>query len=462
MKHLFQQHVIVGLLLASASWAHAQWPQFRGPSGDGLATVPGTESRGLPIRWSEKENVRWKTPIPYRGWSTPVVMEGQVWLTTATVDGHDFFVVCVEAESGRIGLQEKLFHADHPEPLGNPLNCYASPSPVVEPGRVYVHFGSYGTAALDTKTGAVLWKRSDLRCRHYRGPGSSLVLFENLLILTMDGVDVQYLVALDKETGRTVWKTDRTAEWDDLDADGKPQSEGDLRKAYSTPLIVTAGGRPQMLSVGAKALYGYDPARGRELWKIPTPAYSGAASPVYGQGIAYMVTGFGRTELFAIRLESQGDVSDTNIIWKTGSLVPQIPSPVLVNDLLFLINDAGVLTCLDAASGKGSPNAEVRVWEPKQVWRERLRGNFSASLLYADGHVYCFSREGVTTVFQAARSYEVLATNVLDAGFMASPAVSGRTLFLRTKEALYRIECNPQRRGTGSALSASQYDAGSP
>jgi outer membrane protein assembly factor BamB len=430
MKNPFLHCCLFLLLLISASDVQGQWPQFRGPAGDGLATIPGTAARGLPIHWSEKENVRWKTPIPYRGWSTPVVMDGQIWLTTATVDGHEFFVVCVDAKSGQIRLQEKLFYADHPEPLGNPLNCYASPSPVVEPGRVYVHFGSYGTAALDTKTGAVLWKRSDLPCRHYRGPGSSLVLFQNLLVLTMDGVDVQYLVALDKETGRTVWKTDRTAEWDDLDADGKPKDEGDLRKAYSTPLIVTAGGDTQMLSVGAKALYGYDPASGRELWKVRTPAFSGAASPIYGQGLAYMISGFGRTELLAIRLDGRGDVTDTHVAWKTGSLVPQTPSPVLVDDRLFMINDAGVLTCLEAASGK-------------QIWRERLRGNFAASLLSADGHVYCFSREGVATVFKAARSYEVLATNVLETGFMASPAVSGRTLFLRTKECLYRIESNP-------------------
>jgi outer membrane protein assembly factor BamB len=430
VKHPFPQRLIILLLLVPASWAQAQWPQFRGPWGNGLTSVPGTEPLGLPIRWSEKEHIRWKTPIPYRGWSTPVVMEGQVWLTTATLDGHDFFVVCVNADSGRIRLQEKLFHADHPEPLGNPLNCYASPSPVVESGRGYVHFGSYGTAALDTKTGAVLWKRSDLPCRHYRGPGSSLLLFENLLILTMDGVDIQYLVALDKETGRTVWKTDRKAEWDDLDADGKPKDEGDLRKAYSTPLLVTVGGDTQMLSVGARALYGYDPRSGRELWKVRTPAFSGAASPVYGQGIAYMITGFGRTELLAIRVEGRGDVTDTNVVWRTASLVPQTPSPVLVDDLLFMINDVGVLTCLEAASGK-------------QVWRERLRGNSAASLLYADGHVYCFSREGVATVFKAARNYEVLATNVLDSGFMASPAVSGRTLFLRTKESLYRIESSP-------------------
>ena len=433
VKHPFQRRWVILLVLVQALWAQAQWPQFRGPWGNGLAAVPGTEPLGLPLHWSEKENIRWKTPIPHRGWSTPVVMEGLLWLTTATVEGHDFFVFGVDADSGAIRFQEKLFHADQPEPLGNPLNCYASPSPVVEPGRVYVHFGSYGTAALDTKTGAVLWKRSDLPCRHYRGPGSSLVLFENLLILTMDGVDIQYLVALDKETGKTVWKTDRTAEWNDLDADGKPQTEGDLRKAYSTPLVVTVAGDPnptQMLSVGAKALYGYDPASGRELWKIPTPAYSGAASPVYGGGIAYMITGFGRTELLAVRVGGRDDVTGTKspgVVWKTTSMVPQTPSPLLVDDLFFMVNDSGTVTCLDAASGR-------------QVWRERLGGNFAASLLYADGHVYCFSREGVTTVFKAARTYEALATNVLDSGFMASPAVSGKALFLRTKECLYRIE----------------------
>jgi outer membrane protein assembly factor BamB len=189
------------------------------------------------------------------------------------------------------------------------------------------------------------------------------------------------------------------------------------------------GNPTQMLSVGAKALYGYDPASGRELWKVRTPAFSGAASPVYGGGVAYMIAGFGKTELLAVRVAGRGDMTDTNVLWRTASMVPQTPSPLLVNDLFFMVNDSGTVTCLEAASGR-------------QVWRERLRGNFAASLLYADGHVYCFSREGVTTVFRAGRNYEVLATNTLDSGFMASPAVSGRTLFLRTKECLYRIEAS--------------------
>ena len=411
---------------ASAS----NWPDFRGPQGNGLASRPGNlKPLGLPLHWSETENIVWKTPIPHAGWSTPVVMNGLIWLTTATLKGHDFFVICVDADSGKIRLNKRVFHADDPEPLGNPLNSYASPSAVVEPGRVYVSFGSYGTACLNTETFEVLWTRRDLPCRHFRGPGSSPVLFENLLILTMDGVDVQYLVALDKTTGRTVWKTDRTAQWNDLGDDGKPILEGDQRKAYSTPLIVDAGAEKQMITVGAKALYGYDPADGRELWKVRTPAYSGAARPVYGDGIAYMVSGFGsKTDLLAIRVDGSGDVTDTHVVWKIRSTsLPRTPSPVLVDNLLFTINDTGTVLCLQAATGN-------------EVWKESIRGNCAASLLYADGRIYTFNRDGKATVFKAAREYEFLATNKLDSGFMASAAVSGKALLLRTKTHLYRIE----------------------
>lgn len=411
-----------------AATAQADWPRFRGPSGDGLATRPGGAERiGLPVRWSETENVAWKTAIPHLGWSSPVVMDGQIWLTTATAEGHDFYAICIDAKSGGIRFNERLFHTDDPEPLGNPLNGYASPTPVIEPGRVYVHFGSYGTACLDTKTFEVLWKRSDLPCRHYRGPGSSVILFEDLLILTMDGVDVQYLVALDKTTGRTVWKTDRTADWDDLDAEGKPRDEGDLRKAYTTPLIVERNGATQMISIGAKAFYGYDPRTGRELWKVNMPAFSGAAGPVYRDGIVYVVTGFGQTELMAVRVDGAGDVTDSHVLWKTARTVPRTPSPVLVGDLLFTINDTGIAVCLDTATG-----------EP--IWQERIRGNYAASLLYVDGNVYCFNQNGTSTVFKAARRFEVVATNTLDTGCMASPAVADSALILRTKTHLYRIE----------------------
>ena len=221
--------VALTLLAAGLLTAQADWPQFRGPWGDGQVSAPGdTRLLGLPLEWSETNNIKWKTEIPERGWSTPAVLGDQIWLTTATLDGHDFFVLCVEAQTGKILLNEKLFHCDAPEPLGNAVNCYATPSPVIEPGRVYVHFGSYGTACLDTATRQVLWKRSDLPCRHYRGPSSSPVLFENLVILTFDGVDLQYVVGLDKLTGKTVWKTDRSFTWDDKNdpsamvRDGRP------------------------------------------------------------------------------------------------------------------------------------------------------------------------------------------------------------------------------------------------
>lgn len=432
MKQQIRIYLIVPIMLLASHTAAAagNWPEWRGPHGNGHASCPGDpKPLGLPLHWSETENVVWKTPIPHVGWSTPVVMDGRIWFTTATLKGHDFFVICVDADSGEIRLNKEVFHADDPEPLGNPINCYASPSAVVEPGRVYVSFGSYGTACLDTETFEVLWTRTDLPCRHYRGPGSSPILFENLLILTMDGVDVQYLVALDKATGKTIWKTDRTAQWNDLGDDGKPIMEGDLRKAYSTPLIVDVDGGKQMLTVGAKALYGYDPADGRELWKVRVPAYSGAARPVYGDGIAYMVSGFGKTELLAIRIDGSGDVTDTHVVWRIKKSVPRTPSPVLVDDLLFTINDTGTVLCLETATGK-------------ELWKQFIRGNCAASLLYADGRIYAFNRDGKATVFKAAREYEVLATNKLDSGFMASAAVSGKTLFLRTKTHLYRIESN--------------------
>ena len=264
----------------------ADWPEFRGPTGDGHVSAQGSQPIGLPLHWSETNNVKWKTEIPDRGWSTPVVMGGQVWLTTATENGHDFFAICVNADTGQIRFNQKLFHCDSPEPLGNNVNSYATPSPVIEPGRVYVHFGSYGTACLDTATASILWKRDDLRCRHYRGPSSSPVLFGNLLILTFDGADLQYLVALDKKTGQTVWKTDRSITWNDENDPGQMAKDGDRRKAHSTPLLINADGKPQLLSSGAKAAYGYDPLTGHELWRVhyydwsPLPARSStAASP---------------------------------------------------------------------------------------------------------------------------------------------------------------------------------------
>lgn len=408
--------------------AHADWPEFRGPWGNGYVSAPGDRKLiSLPLRWSETENVRWKTPIPYRGWSTPVVLGGQVWLTTATIDGHDFFAVCVDADTGQVRFDEKLFHSDHPELLGNDVNAYATPSPVIEPGRVYVHFGSYGTACLDTQTGKVLWDREDLRCRHYRGPSSSPILFRDMLILTMDGVDLQYIIALDKKTGQTIWKTDRSVEWNDANVPGEMAREGDLRKAHSTPLIAEVNGALQLLSAGAKAAYGYDPLTGKELWKVRYPAWSVAPRPLYDRGMGFFVTGHGQTELLAVRLDGHGDVTDTHVDWRVNSMVPKTASPILVEGLLYMVSDDGLVTCLESSSGK-------------QIWRSRIGGTYAASPIYGDDRIYFFSQQGKTTILKPGKTFEVLAVNSLANGFMASPAVSGRALLLRTKTDLYRIE----------------------
>lgn len=430
--------LIPGLLLLNALLARADWPEYRGPFANGHAAAPGDpKSIGLPLTWSEQEHVKWKTPIPERGWSTPVVRGQQVWLTTATEDGRDFFALCVAAATGKILFNGKLFHCATPEVLGNSVNCYASPSPAIEPGRVYVHFGSYGTACLDTEDFKVRWKRTDLPCRHFRGPGSSLVLFKELLILTMDGIDVQYLVALDKETGRTVWKTDRTADWNDLLPDGQPARAGDMRKAFCTPVFLEVAGTTQMISVGSKAAYAYDPANGHELWKLKTEGHSVASRPVYGHGLVFIATGSGKSEFLALRPDVRGRVSDTNIVWRTTRSAPKMASPLLVDDLLFLLAENGVMRCLEATTGD-------------EFWQERIGGEYYASPLFADGNIYCFSQEGKATVLKAGRKLEIVSTNTLEDGCMASPAVDGRALVLRTKKNLYRIEtAGPPGAGDG-------------
>lgn len=413
----------------SVSVSRADWPEFRGPWGDGRANLPSDPPAGLPLHWSETNNIKWKTEIPHRGWSTPVILGGQVWLTTATVEGHDYFAIGLDKQTGKILFNEKVFHTDDPEPLGNgaSMNCYATPSPAIEPGRVYVHFGSAGTACLDTQTGKVLWKRNDLPCRHYRGASSSPVLFENLLILTFDGADLQYTVALDKQTGKTVWKTDRSVVWNDEHVPGPMARDGDLRKSHGTPLIANVSGKPQLISVGAKASYGYEPRTGKELWRVEYNDWSSAPRPLYENGLAYIVTGLRAKEMWAVKPDGLGNVTDTHVVWKLATHIGKYASPLLMDGLIYTAAEESFVTCLEADTGK-------------VVWTERIGGKYAASPIYADGRLYFPSQEGVVTVLKPGRTFEVLARNTLADGFMASPAVDGKALYLRTRTHLYRVE----------------------
>ncbi len=408
----------------------ADWPEFRGPWGNGHSTAPGSTAKaGYPVHWSESSNVVWKTEIPHRGWAAPVVLGSQVWVSTATEDGHDLFAVGLDAATGKILFNEKVRHVDDPEPLGNgaSMNCFATPSPAIEPGRVYVHFGAAATACLDTGTGRILWKRDDLKCRHYRGPASSPVLFGDFVILMFDGADLQYLVALVKRTGATEWRTDRSVAWNDENVPGQMAQDGDLRKAHSTPLIVTHEGAPLMLSAGAKAAYGYDPRTGRERWRVQYPDWSTAPRPLFDRGLAFFVTGLTKKELWAVKTDGRGDITDTGVVWKLKAGIGKYASPIQVDDLIYTAADESFLTCVAARTG------EV-------VWTERVGGKFAASPIEADGRIYFCSQDGTTLVVEPGRDLKILARNTLDDGFMASPAASGKAFYLRTRTHLYRIE----------------------
>ncbi len=414
-----------GLFLVLSLSAYADWPQFRGPEGQGHAA-----GRGFPLTWSEKSNVRWKTRIHGRAWSSPVVLGGQVWLTTATENGQELFALALDRESGRVLHDLKLFSVERPQ-YAHPFNTYASPTPVIEAGRVYVTFGSPGTAAIDTRTGQVLWERRDFECNHFRGAGSSPILFGDMLIMHFDGSDHQFVAALDKRTGRTVWRTERSIDFKDLRPDGRPEADGDFRKAFATPHIVDVDGKPTLISIGSKATYGYDPRTGKELWRLEERGnHSGSTRPVFGGKTLFYPSGFPTGELLAVRPDGRGDVTQSHVLWRFAKGVPKKPSLLLVGDLIFMVGDNGIASCVRAGSGE-------------LVWGARVDGGYSASPVFADGRVYLFSEEGKTTVIEAGEAFKVLAENHLEDGFMASPALAGRALFLRTRTHLYRIEETP-------------------
>jgi len=387
------------LLLVSTS----DWPQFRGPTGQGVS-----DEQGLPLTWSETKNVRWKVAIPGRGWSSPVVQGDRIWLTTATEEGKSLRAISVDRNTGAIVQNVEVFRLKSAK-LANPKNSLASPTPIVEGDRVYVHFGAFGTACI-TQSGEIVWKTKLEYDNGQHGTGGSPVLYEDLLIISCDGNDVQFVVALDKLTGKVRWKKSR---------------EGS--QAYTTPLIVELAGSPQVISPGAFRAISYDPRNGKELWQVTYgEGFSNVPRPVYGDGLVFICTGFQEPSLLAVRVDGKGDVTKSKVQWKLDRGVPLTPSPLLVGSELYMVTDNGIVTCVDAKTGK-------------EYWRARVGGNHSASPIYADGRIYFLNEEGESVVLAPGQQLKHLATNQLDGRTLASMAVSNGSIFIRSDTHLYRI-----------------------
>lgn len=389
------------------------WTDFRGPDNNGHS-----QAVNIPTTWSDSTNVSWKTSIPGLGWSSPVVLNNKIWLTTALNDGKELYLIGVDAVSGKIQHNLLLFKNDSLQE-NHPLNSYASPSAVVDNNCVYAHFGAYGTACVNTISGDVIWKRNDFYCHHDVGPGSSPFLYKDLLVLTYDGTDVRFLVALDKHTGELVWKTNREIEFEEM----PPANQ----KAFSTPVIRNINGEDQLISVGPHCVMGYRPQTGEQIWKALFKGFSTSARPVFDKNnTMYFNTGFGPSALAAIQLGGEGDITDS-IKWMNKKGTQARSSALLIGDLLYMVNTGGQAKCFVPETGE-------------ELWSERVGRQTSASPIYVEGKIYTFDQEGKTVIFKPGKEFQKLGENYLPDGFMASPAVIDNALFLRTKSHLYKIQ----------------------
>jgi outer membrane protein assembly factor BamB len=401
------------LLFAIQPSFSADWPQFRGPTGQGHA---GADK--LPIEWGKDKNLVWQQAVPGLGWSSPVIVQGRVYLTTAVPGAgnsdQSLRAMCLDAATGKVLWDKEVFHQDaKTAPSIHGKNSHASPTPLVQDGRLYVHFGHEGTACL-TLDGQVVWRNTDLKYSPVHGNGGTPILVENRLIFSCDGGDEAFVVALDRSTGKALWKT--------------PRGLDSVKKfSFSTPLVIVVEGKPQVVSPGSDAVMAYDPATGREIWRVRYDGYSVVPRPVYGLGLVFLATGYNTPSLYAIRPTGTGDVTKTHVAWKTRQHAPLTPSPLLIGEELYMVSDDGVASCLDAKTGKVH-------------WKERLGGNYSASPIDAAGRIYFLSEEGQATVIKAGKQFEALARNALDERTLASPAVADGALFIRTAKNLYRFQ----------------------
>jgi outer membrane protein assembly factor BamB len=396
------------------------WTHFRGTGLNGIS-----REKGFPTTWSDTLNIAWKFPQWGKGWSSPVVLDKQVWFTSADRNTREMRAICVDLESGK-KLQDRLLFQPEKFYRIHAVNSYATPSPAIEKERLYVHFGRYGTACLDTQNGEILWKRSDLQCEHIQGPGSSLMIYRDKLIVHLEGTDVQHILALDKTTGETLWTAERPAElYEHMAPIGK--------KAFTTPIIIRSRGRDLLISNGSRVCNAFDPDTGKEVWRIIQGDDSTIAMPVEGAGLVYFYTSFvtgedGRkyAELFAVDPNGTGDIGHTHVRWRMKAPILQLSTPVFVDGLLYTVDSEGAFFCLEASSG------EI-------LWTQKLKGKFNSSPIYADGLLYISNTKGQTLVYRSGPEPELVASNELEGEIWATPALTGGSILIRTSKFLYKI-----------------------
>jgi outer membrane protein assembly factor BamB len=401
----------------------SDWTHFRGDKLNGISA-----EKSAPLKWNDSLNIAWKTRIEGLGWSSPVVYGSQIWLTSASDDGKQLFANCIDFKTGKEVFRIKVLEPAKVYPK-HEMNTYATPTPCIEQGFVYVHFGTYGTVCLSTNDGKVVWNRTDLNCDHVQGPASCPVIYQNMLILHIEGADVQYIVALDKSTGKTIWKTDRPKElYDKLKPIGK--------KSYMTPIIINVNGRDLLISPGSAACIAYDVHTGEEVWRVVQGEDSTIAMPVTEKGTLFFYSSFvtdkeGKqySELIAVDPTGSGDVTGTKVLWRLKLPVLQLSSPVLRNGLIYNIDSKNNISCIEAETGN-------------VIYSKRLQKKYNASPVIAGGNVYLTSMDGETTIIREGRTFEMAGKNKIEGEVFATPAILRNSVIIRTKDFLLKVSEN--------------------
>lgn len=418
MKHFT---ILLSLFaLMSTACGQLSWTHFRGNELDGHA-----EGQNYPINFGEDENIIWKIPVEGVAWSSPVIWGNQIWLTNATRNGDKLSVVCVDYKTGNIIKDILLFEPAEIQNI-HATNSYATPTPAIEKDFVYVHYGTYGTACINTNDFSVAWTRTDMNCQHMQGAASSVVIHNNMLLVHIEGTDVQYVAALDKSTGKTIWKTERPQEFH---VDIAPV----YRKAYTTAFVVEVNGREQLISNGAQLCISYDVNTGEELWRLFYGHDSTVGMPLAYNGLVFFNSGWifepdkpSYVKFYAVDPRGKGDIAETHLKWQSEEDIPQITTPIIVDGFLYMVHERGALSCLDAMTG------EV-------IWKEKLRGQFNASPVFAGGHIYIPEVRGTVYVLKPGNSFQLVAENKMDGTLKATPAYVDGNIILRTENHLYRI-----------------------